>query len=114
MGRGNVLGSRRSLLTPGHHVGYPPRFPGDDQWWAKKDLFCTSRRWDRVSREPVRASDGQAPPAARSPNQEQNLELAVNSLLKKRLGAALCERRRLYFCGNPAVTDRRYSLKRVF
>ncbi len=35
------------------------------------------------------------------------------SLLKNRLVAALCERRRVYFCRNAAATDRRYSLKRV-
>jgi len=31
----------------------------------------------------------------------------LDSPLKKRLAAALCERRRDYFCGNPAVKDRR-------
>jgi hypothetical protein len=34
--------------------------------------------------------------------------------LKSRLVVALCERRRVFFCGNPAVTDRRYSRKPVF
>ena len=28
--------------------------------------------------------------------------------------AALCDRRRVYLCGNAAITDRRYSRKRVF
>ncbi len=37
-----------------------------------------------------------------------------NCPLKKRLVAALCERRRVYLCGNAAVTDRRYRVKRVF
>jgi hypothetical protein len=40
--------------------------------------------------------------------------LGPRSPLKKRFVAALCERRRRYFRGNPAVADRRYSLKGVF
>jgi len=52
--------------------------------------------------------------AVRLAEEDGASDYAASSALKKRLVAALCERRRVYFCGNPAVTDRRYSLKRVF
>src|SRR6266852_5573966 len=50
---------------------------------------------------PVRVGELGWPRSANEPG--ENLR-NPNSLLKKRLVAALCERRRVYSCGNPAVT----------
>src|SRR5438445_11457894 len=67
---------RRRLLNPAR---FPARGRSASTMsdHAANAGLCSSRRWDRVSCEPDRASEGQAPPAARRPNQGQYLELAV-------------------------------------